>query len=732
MKSLRVSRFAPGPQKLVRMDHILIAAIFTLIIISLLVIANIGMDVLTSMRAFVGGEGLWSKSQKDAVHYLLQYSTSRADRDYQRYERAIAVPLADHEARLELERPVVNRQRAGEAFVRARNHPDDVQGMVNLFMRYHDEPHIEHAISVWREADKYLIELQQTGSALRAELTGSSADPERIRGLVAQVNDLNDRLPGLEDDFSKSLGDAARYARSVVFLTLAAAALFALLLGLFVFYRLLLRARDADEQYRHLFETASDAVIIAERQTGLILDANVKLAELTGLSVAELRGTRQADLFGREIPVMGGSSDLESGDLVIRHLGGASIPVDVRTSQGRLGRRVVDYSVVRDIRERRRMEEKIRESARLESVGRLAGGVAHDFNNLLTVIAGYTQSLRRSTGGETRNKVDHIRNAANRAAALVRQLLAFSRKQPLLTQTLDLNQVIRQMEGLIRGVLNEQIELILDLDDAAGAVEADPHQLEQIILNLVTNARDAMPSHGRLIIKTWNHNTAAGDYVAFSIADTGHGMDDVIRSRLFEPFFTTKSQGKGTGLGLAMVYGTVKQSRGEISVESEIGKGATFRILLPRTSDGVGRPPELPDVETSAGTETILLVEDDSAVRETLASGLEQEGYRVFVAANGREGLDQFAKYSDEIAILVTDLVMPEMGGIALGGQLRDTGATVPILYMTGFHQDLEKYPSDQLPLFGGFLLKPFNPHTLASTIRRVLALSGAASPTAR
>jgi CheY-like chemotaxis protein/two-component sensor histidine kinase len=393
---------------------------------------------------------------------------------------------------------------------------------------------------------------------------------------------------------------------------------------------------------------------------------------------------------------------------------------------------LVDYSVVRDIGERRRMEEKLHEAARLESVGRLAGGIAHDFNNLLTVIAGYTQALGRSTAGETRNKVDQIRNAANRAAALVRQLLAFSRKQPLIPQTLDLNRVIRQMEDLIRGVLNEQIELILDLQPAAGAVQADPHQLEQIILNLVTNARDAMPNHGRLVIKTWNQNISAVEHVGFSITDTGHGMDDVTRSRIFEPFFTTKPHGRGTGLGLAMVYGTVKQSRGEISLESEVGRGTTFRILLPRTNEGAPYHLDASPVEKIAGTESILLIEDDPAVRETLTAGLEQEGYRVFSAANGREGLDQFVKYAAEVAILVTDLVMPEMGGIALAERLREAGATVPILYMTGYHQDLEKHPPDQLPLYGGFLLKPFSPQTLASRIRQTLAAGNTISTTAR
>jgi two-component system cell cycle sensor histidine kinase/response regulator CckA len=722
VKSRRFSRFASNSGKLLHTHHFAIGAVFTLIIVGLLVVANIGMDVLTSMRAYVGGEGLWSKAQKDAVHYLLRYGSSRSEQDYRQYLEAIRVPLADHNARMELERPTVDRDRAGRAFIAGRNHPDDVDGMVNLFLRYHWEPHIHHAIQVWATADTNLQGLSRLGEAVHEEIAKSSPDQNRVDALLTQVDALNEEFPRLEDDFSQSLGQAARYARTLVFTALMAGALLALLLGLLVSYRLIVRAREADEQYRHLFETASDAVIIAEHETGIILDANAKLAELTGIPVAELLGTEQRALFGREIPAVHGSSDISSGDLVIRHVGGASIPVDVRTNQGRFRRRLVDYSIVRDIRDRRRMEEKLRDVARMESVGRLAGGIAHDFNNLLMVITGHCQALKRVTRNETQEKVDQIGAAADRAARLVRQLLAFSRKQPLEPQALNLNRVIKAMENMIRGVLNEQIELVLDLAPALGAVEADAHQLEQIVLNLATNARDAMPNQGRLTIRTWNEDAAPLRCVGFSISDTGQGMDPATQSRVFEPFFTTKPQGKGSGLGLATVYGTVQQSRGQIFVQSEVGKGTTFRILLPRAENPVQEKAEVFNIEPGRGAETVLLVEDDPGVQQVLARGLEQEGYRVFLAANGREALDQFREYRDEIAVLVTDLVMPEMGGIALGEQLREAGAEIPIVYVSGYHQDLEKHGSEQLPLGAGFLLKPFSPQTLASVIRRALA----------
>jgi two-component system cell cycle sensor histidine kinase/response regulator CckA len=278
------------------------------------------------------------------------------------------------------------------------------------------------------------------------------------------------------------------------------------------------------------------------------------------------------------------------------------------------------------------------------------------------------------------------------------------------------------MEDMIRGVLNEQIDLEFDLAPALGVVEADPHQLEQIILNLATNARDAMPEEGRLVIRTWNGVASAANYVGLSVTDTGHGMDEATQRRVFEPFFTTKPQEKGTGLGLATVYGTVKQSRGQIDVQSEVGKGTTFRILLPCTHDTADKKIEPADIGSPAGTEMILLVEDDPAVRHVVAHGLEMEGYRVCTAANGHEALERYHERAAEIDLVVTDLVMPELGGIALGERLREAGASIPILYVSGYHQDLENHGSGKLPLSGGFLLKPFSPQTLAGAIRRALA----------
>jgi CheY-like chemotaxis protein len=287
------------------------------------------------------------------------------------------------------------------------------------------------------------------------------------------------------------------------------------------------------------------------------------------------------------------------------------------------------------------------------------------------------------------------------------------------------------MEDMVRGVLGDAITLVMNFSPDLGPVDADPHQLEQIILNLCTNARDAMADGGQLSMRTWNTVSPGGDsgaeqeYVGLEISDTGHGMDEATQRRAFEPFFTTKPQGKGTGLGLATVYGTVKQSGGQISLHSEMGKGTKIAIFLPRATRELRLTPESEAISSTAMGETLLLVEDNSSVRQVLVHGLVQDGYHIYEASNGREALDLFAMHRDKIALVVTDLVMPEMGGLALGERLSKMGATTRILYVTGYHQDLEKYPVRQLPLCGGLLLKPFSPQQLAEAVRKALASSG-------
>lgn len=388
----------------------------------------------------------------------------------------------------------------------------------------------------------------------------------------------------------------------------------------------------------------------------------------------------------------------------------------------------------------RKSEEELRHSQKLEAVGQLAGGVAHDFNNLLTAIIGYAELLTERSDNPTlvRQGASLIRKAGGQAAALTRQLLAFSRKQLLQPRVIDLNSLVVEMEHLLRRVIGERFELVTMPEAQNGRVRADPTQLEQVILNLSVNARDAMPQGGRLTIRTSNEtldaqeagqmstSLGAGDYVLLVVSDTGEGMDAETKSHIFEPFFTTKGPGKGTGLGLATVYGIVRQSGGGISVQSELGRGSTFQIYLPREVaplDDV-RVMALP-VKPSRDAETVLVVEDEEIVRELVCDVLEQQGYRVLCATNGIEALEMAGPPGLKIDLLLTDVIMPLMNGQELAAQLTAQRPELKVLYVSGYSDnDIDHH--GVLDAEVELLEKPFTPQALAQKVREILGESAA------
>jgi two-component system, cell cycle sensor histidine kinase and response regulator CckA len=398
---------------------------------------------------------------------------------------------------------------------------------------------------------------------------------------------------------------------------------------------------------------------------------------------------------------------------------------------------VVNYvAVKRDVTDVRRMEEQLRQSQKMEAVGRLAGGIAHDFNNLLTAISGYSDLLlhRLPDYSTLRRDVEEIRKAGDRAAALTRKLLAFSRRQVLQPKVLDLNTVVKNMERMVRRQIGEDIELSTDLSPSLSRVKADPGQIEQVIVNLAVNARDAMPGGGRITIATADAELSPGyavahpevrpgPHVLLTVADTGHGMCDETQAHLFEPFFTTKERGKGTGLGLATVYGIVQQSGGHIRVNSAADRGSTFLIYLPRVEapeDSVrgSDRPLLP--RPSPGTETVLLAEDEEVVRRLAKEILSGNGYKVLEAGNGREALLLSEAHRGEIHLLLTDVMMPKMGGRELTDRIRPLRPDLRILYMSGYTDDAilrHGVLEDGIP----FLPKPFTPEELARKVREVL-----------
>ncbi|MDY7040589.1 MAG: ATP-binding protein, partial [Chloroflexota bacterium] len=377
------------------------------------------------------------------------------------------------------------------------------------------------------------------------------------------------------------------------------------------------------------------------------------------------------------------------------------------------------------------------QAQKMEAVGRLAGGVAHDFNNLLTAITGYTSLLLRNLGEDDplRGDVEEIKKAAHRAASLTGQLLAFSRRQMLQPKMLDLNTVITSMEAMLRRLIREDIKLVTVLAPDLGYVKADPGQIEQVIMNLAVNARDAMPQGGKLTIETVNTyldedyavqavDVQAGPYVMIEVTDTGVGMDEEILSHIFEPFFTTKGLGKGTGLGLATVHGIIKQSGGHIEVYSEPERVTTFRIYLPQVEGEIEQVEQVQiPLESLLGSETILLVEDADIVRALARVVLHRNGYNVLEASHGREALLVCEQHDGPIHLLVTDVVMPEMGGRELAEHLTALHPEMKVLYASGYTDDAIVH-RDVFERDTAFLQKPFTPEALMRKVREVLDIS--------
>jgi PAS domain S-box-containing protein len=390
--------------------------------------------------------------------------------------------------------------------------------------------------------------------------------------------------------------------------------------------------------------------------------------------------------------------------------------------------------IAEDVTARSRLEDQLRQAQKMEAVGQLAGGIAHDFNNLLTIINGYSQLLldRMDSADTCRGFADEVKRAGERAAALTRQLLAFSRRQVLAPQILDLNTVVTGVEKMLKRLIGEDIQLLTALDVRLGPVRADPGQIEQVILNLAVNARDAMPKGGKLTLETANveldseyvetHPLAtSGPHVMLAVSDNGCGMDRHTLSHIFEPFFTTKEPGKGTGLGLATVYGIVKQSGGNIWAYSEPGKGTTFKIYLPRVQEAVtAAAPAEGRTASPRGSETILVVEDDPAVRPLVRGVLLSRGYSVLEASRGDEALSVSESHRGPIKLLVTDIVMPGMNGRDLAEQLLLRHPETRVLYMSGYTNDAIVHHG-VLAEGAAFLQKPFTPDALARKVREVL-----------
>jgi PAS domain S-box-containing protein len=497
-------------------------------------------------------------------------------------------------------------------------------------------------------------------------------------------------------------------------------------------------------RYRHLLETAFEG--ICSLDAALRIDSlNQRLAELLGAPPADLLGRplleyvhpRSVEAARAHLALIG-QGGREQRELTFRRRDGTDLPALVSSSAvlGDGGRFEAALCMITDLTDYRRLEEQFRQAQKLEAIGRLASGIAHDFNNLLTAITGYADLLLAELAPDDphRQDIEQISRAADRAAGLTAQLLAFSRRQISQTDLVDLNQVLHDTERMLRRLLGEDVEFATLPGRDLGRIRADPAQIAQVLMNLVVNSRDAMPRGGTVTIETANVTLEAralaafphlepGPYVMLAVTDTGTGMDAETRARAFEPFFTTKEPGRGTGLGLAAVYGIVQQHGGAVQIESEVDAGTTIRIYFPRSGEADARPGRPALAATPGGTETILVVEDEPDLRLLIHRLLGRLGYNLLEARHGRDALLLLREHAGDIHLLLTDVVMPELSGPELVREARRLRPGLRVLYMSGY-TEAERLGQGLRDTPARLIQKPFSARLLAQRVREVLDAS--------
>ena len=839
----------------------------------LLLLTATALDTLSGARAYIAGEGQWSKAEKRAVAHLVRYARTRHDGDYEAFLHNIAVPLGDRRAREELLKPEPDMAVVREGFLAGLNHPDDIDRMARFFIRFRNVPRVAVALEIWAEGDAEIDVLLASGLQLRSWVAAGSADPATLERLLDRIETSAARLNELERAFADRMGEAARWAHSLLFLIVGLSSVFIVIFAAVVVRSASRRtvaseisARRSEEQKRTVLDTIDDGYYDIDLE-GKFTFANAGLSRMLGRPLHEVVGhhlrefvdpgsTAQAlnalthirntgevvrsvsllvrrgdgrrriveasvspirDAAGTVVGFSGLARDIterreqeealrrseseyralfehapygiyrstpdgtllavnsalvtilgyESADQLLA----ASLPKDIYASaeeRARLleehldrdviaeievewrrrdggpvlirmnGRRIRDEDFdgfemfVEDLTHRRGLEVQLRQAQKMQAVGQLTGGIAHDFNNLLTIIAATADILAEDLSLQSegaRADIAELRAAADRGAEMVRKLLAFSRRGQLRFAPTDLGSVVRETVTMLRRILPAHIEIIVDVPADAPVARADRGALEQILLNVATNARDAMPEGGTLRLEVSTSALDAGFcashgggrpgvYTSIAVTDTGSGMDALTLERAFEPFFTTKPPGAGTGLGMAMIYGLVRQHEGFVTLESEPGNGTTLRIHIPASVQPIAALAGDAPAERPRGNETILLVEDEAAILDTGRRILERHGYTVLTASNGEEALRIMLERRSGIDLVLSDVVMPRMGGGVLHRQARAAGCTVPFLFTSGY---TEREVGGMLDPHVPLLPKPWSVDDLVRRVRNAL-----------
>lgn len=731
----------------------LVVGVFILVVACVLYFAYTGLTVQSWLRAYAASESMWSKAQKGAVIQLHRYAATGEERLYYKSLEALRVPQGDGAARLELERRTPDLEVVFEGFLQGRNHPEDVPGLAKLFRRFRTVTYVDSAVAIWEQGDVLIGELSALADSLHAEIAFGGGDASRVRHLLEAIDDVDARLTPLEEEFTQTLSEGGRWLRrvllSVILLTsvplVALAALWAWIL-VRRFDRADAARRRSEAAYRSLVEGATHGILRATPE-GAIVSANPALWRMLGYRREEdVLGLRLANDVYREPGALAAlvteSREVNAAERVEaewRRRDGRAITVQVsgRALRDDHGHVIGVEVFAEDVTERRQLEDRLRQSQKIQAVEQLTGGIAHDLNNLLTAILANADLLAASTGPlapDVQENLDDVREAARRGASMVRKLLAFSRRERLSQRPLHLGRVLEEEVAVLRRLLPESISLELDVDDQVPLVRADAGAIQQILVNLTTNARDAMPHGGRVRIECGpapldeqfhglRGATDPGAYVRLTFADTGGGMDIETRRRAFEPFFTTKPLGAGSGLGLSAVYGLVKQHGGFIELESAPQTGTTVTTYLPIARPGTSEPDEGASVAATPalpnGTETVLVVEDEEVIRRSARRVLQRLGYRVLLAEDGAHGLELFLQHSAEVDLAVIDVVMPRMTGPALYAELRRLRPNLKVLFMSGYTEVRERGPG--VDADSPFLDKPWSMEQFAAKVREVL-----------
>ncbi|HEY4041804.1 MAG TPA: ATP-binding protein [Rhodopila sp.] len=701
------------------------------------------LNTLSSLRAYVGGEGLWSKAQKDAVFHLYRYGTSRNNRDYELFEQFMRVPIGDARTWQELQKPDPNMNAAREGFLQGRNHPDDVDGMISLFSHFSNVYYIKKAITVWGEGQVVAVQLLPIAESLRQEINSPNPSQARINQLEDTVYAIDQRLTAFEDEFSFTLGEGSRWLERVVLKLLFSTALTVEATGLLLTISV---SRGIHKGLTNIIsaanafsagELSARAKILSRDEIGVVASAFNEMAGNLQTRVRE---------FGRLNELARLNQDLRH-EVAERERAEAELRLMNETLEARVAERTSTMThtvdaLHKEAADRERVEAVLRQTQKMDAVGQLTGGIAHYFNNMLVGISGSLEMIsRRTAQGSTvglERYIDAALTSAARAATLNHRLLAFSRRQTLDPKPTDLNRLVLGMMELFKNTIGPAIRLETKLDPTLGLTLCDPNQLESSLLNLVINACDATPEGGSLRIETTNSVIPEGaaafgpsmlppdDYVTLTVTDTGIGMTPAVLPRAFDPFFTTKPLGQGTGLGLSMVYGFVQQSGGEVLLRSMEGQGTTATIHLPRYLRAVD---PISQQQTAAAATprlapsdaVVLVVEDERDVRLVVVDLLEDIGYTVLSANDGASGLE-IVDSERRIDLLVSDVGLPGgMNGRQLADAARQRRLGLKVLFITGY-SEASAMGSGLLDEGTELMTKPFSLTAFASKVQGIIS----------